>query len=445
MSTDPVRWCWAALVVVLWIALTAVIALRKRRRASAVAISGQTLVAVASQTGFGDELAEMTRDAIIAAGGSARIVSFADLTSEDLLTIDRVLFVASTTGEGDAPDSAARFVRKVMGEAADLAGLRYGLLALGDRTYRDYCGFGRALDDWLKGAGARRLFDTIEVDDGDAEAIARWRDEIARLTGSAEPTQWDAPRHKPWRLVERRLLNAGSPGEEAWFVAFTPEDGGLDWVAGDIAEFQLSTPEGEPAHREYSVASLPSDGRAEFVVRLMRRPDGTPGLGSGRLTTMKLGDALPMRVRTNRAFHGPEATTPIILIGNGTGIAGLRAHLKQRAASGPAGSTWLMFGERTAAHDSLFDDELTGWMTRRALTRLDRVFSRDPGDGRYVQAIVAAAADEVRAWVADGAAIYVCGSLEGMAGGVREAMEDALGRDLCRELIETGRYRQDVY
>jgi sulfite reductase (NADPH) flavoprotein alpha-component len=53
-----------------------------------------------------------------------------------------------------------------------------------------------------------------------------------------------------------------------------------------------------------------------------------------------------MRIRANRSFHGPEAATPLILIGNGTGLAGLRAHWKARAGR-PHGGTWLMFGERT--------------------------------------------------------------------------------------------------
>ncbi len=92
-----------------------------------------------------------------------------------------------------------------------------------------------------------------------------------------------------------------------------------------------------------------------------------------------------------------------------------------------------------------YDAELQAWLTTGTLTRLDRTFSRDPGDGRYVQAIIGDAAETVRTWVSDGAAIYVCGSLQGMAGGVRQALERALGEEVVRDLIETGRYRQDVY
>ncbi len=445
MSADPVRWLWAALTVGLWLAGTLWIAWRVRRQARAAAVSGETLIAVASQTGFGDDLADMTRDAFLSADKPSRVVSFADLSAEDLQTAERVLFVASTTGEGDAPDSAARFVRKVMGDAADLSGLSYGLLALGDRSYREFCGFGRALDDWLKASGARPLFDRIEVDNGAADEIGRWREALTPLTGAASAAEWERPPARSWRLVARSLMNAGSPGEDVWRVAFEPVDGVLDWAAGDIAEFEIETPGGEGVRREYSVASLPLDERAEFVVRMMRGADGAPGLGSGRLTSMATGEIIPMRIRTNRAFHGPAAETPMILVGNGTGIAGLRAHLKARNAAGSPGRAWLMFGERTAAHDSLFDDELSDWLDDGTLTRLDRVFSRDQGDGRYVQAVIGTAADEVRTWVADGAAIYVCGSLEGMAGGVYAALEAALGADRCRDLIETGRYRQDVY
>jgi sulfite reductase (NADPH) flavoprotein alpha-component len=388
----------------------------------------------------------MTRKAFADAGQQVQVKSFADITPADLTAAARVLFIASTTGEGDAPDSASGFVRKVMTGQADLTGVSYGLLSLGDRTYAEYCGFGRALDGWLRSAGARVLFDPVEVDNGDAAAIRHWQGELSRLTGSVTAPDWAPPAYADWRLVERRLLNPGSPGEGAWHLAFEPVDGVLQWVAGDIAEVGVPSPENGLAHREYSVASLPADGRAEFLVRLMHRPDGTPGLASGWLTgTLQVGEIAPMRIRANRAFHGPDAATPMILIGNGTGIAGLRSHLKARAAAGATGGAWLMFGERTSAHDSFHDAELQGWLANGTLTRLDRTFSRDPGDGRYVQAVIEAEAGSVRDWVARGAVLYVCGSLEGMAGGVNAALETILGAEALRDLIETGRYRRDVY
>lgn len=446
MSDEPIRWLWAVATVVVWLVLTGWTVWRFRRKAAPATPPGSTLIAVASQTGFGDELAGMTQKAFDDSGHSVQVKSFADIGTADLTAAARVLFIASTTGEGDAPDSASGFVRKVMTSRTDLAEVRYGLLSLGDRTYAGFCGFGRALDGWLRASGAQPLFDAVEVDNGDAAAIRRWQGELSRLTGSVAAPDWAPPTYTDWRLVERRLLNPGSPGEGAWHLAFEPVDGVLQWVAGDIAEVGVPLAEGGLAPREYSVASLPADGRAEFLIRLMRRPDGTPGLASGWLTgTLQVGELAPMRIRPNRAFHGPDVATPMILIGNGTGLAGLRSHLKTRAAPATTGGAWLMFGERTAAHDSFHDAELQGWLADGTMTRLDRTFSRDPGDGRYVQALIEAEADSVRDWVARGAAIYVCGSLEGMAGGVNAALETVLGIETLRDLVETGRYRRDVY
>ena len=446
MIEDSVRWFWAASIVFAWLALTGWTIWRFRAGPAPAAQPGATLIAVASQTGFGDELAAMTARAFTDAGHPALVKSLGELTPTDLTTAARVLFIASTTGEGDAPDSASGFVRKIMTDRTDLSGVSYGLLSLGDRTYTEFCGFGRALDGWLKSAGATSLFDAIDVDNGDAAAIRHWQGELSRLTGSIAAPDWAPPAYGDWRLVERRLLNPGSPGEGAWHLAFEPVDSVLQWVAGDIAEVGVPTPEGVLAHREYSVASLPSDGRAEFLIRLIKRPDRTPGLASGWLTrTLQVGDRAPMRIRTNRAFHGPHAATPMILIGNGTGMAGLRSHLKSRAAQGSTAGAWLMFGERTAAHDSFHDAELQNWLANGTLTRLDRTFSRDPGDGRYVQALIEAEADAVRDWVSRGAALYVCGSLEGMAGGVNAALETVLSAETLRDLVENGRYRRDVY
>jgi len=457
VTHDPVRWLYAALAVALWLATIGLVVLARARarraaaeRAAALAPaegSDSILVAFASQTGLAEELAWMTARSLSDAGTPARVALLGDLDAADLKDAGRLLVIASTTGEGDAPDSLSRFVRQSMAAPADLGGLSYGLLALGDHTYTDFCGFGRALDGWLQRSGAEPLFDRVEVDDGDTGAVRHWQHQLGLLTGSTSQPDWTPPAYDRWRLAGRRHLNPGSPGGEAWLLAFEPVDHTPSWAAGDIAEIGLPARDGEPdpGSREYSVASLPADGRAEFIVRRMTRPDGAPGLASGWLTgDLAVGDLVDMRIRTNRSFHGPAPETPLILIGNGTGLAGLRSHLKARPGQGHGGA-WLLFGERTRAHDALLDDELQTARAAGLLTRLDRVFSRDAGDGRYVQSLIAEHTADLADWIDRGAAVYVCGSLEGMSKGVHEALEAALGADRLRDLTETGRYRRDVY
>ena len=455
MTGDPVRWLWTAVAVGLWLLVVAAVAWSRARtrraaaaRTHALASGGDAVtVAFASQTGLAEELAWMTARSLSEAGTSARVTPLGEMNAAALRAANRLLIVASTTGEGDAPDGVSRFVRQTMDAPVDLSGLAYGLLALGDRTYADFCGFGRALDGWLQRSGAEPLFDRVEVDDGDAGAVRHWQHQLGLLTGATIHADWTPPAYDRWTLVERRHLNPGSPGGEAWLLAFAPDGHKRAWVAGDIAEIGLpARADGtDPGSREYSVASLPDDGRAEFIVRRMIRPDGSPGFASGWLThDLAVGEAVDMRIRPNRSFHGPAPGTPLILIGNGTGLAGLRAHWKARAGQ-PHGGVWLLFGERTRAHDAFLDEELQAAVMAGDLTRLDRAFSRDAGDGRYVQALIAEHGDTLRDWVDRGAAIHVCGSLEGMSKGVQTALADVLGAGRLTELTEAGRYRRDVY
>ncbi|MBB5864086.1 sulfite reductase subunit alpha [Xanthomonas sp. 3058] len=199
-------------------------------------------------------------------------------------------------------------------------------------------------------------------------------------------------------------------------------------------------------HRDYSLASTPDEGHAELLVREHRHADGSLGLGSGWLCVhAPIGTPIALRLRSNPGFHPPSPHRPMLLIGNGTGIAGLRAHLRARVAAG-ARRNWLLFGERNAAHDALYADELRQWQRDGWIERLDLVYSRDQQQSpRYVQHALAAAADHLRLWVDQGACIYVCGSLRGMAPEVDQTLDSILGADLRQALLRTGRYRRDVY
>ena len=423
---------------------------RARRRAAAAAkaaLAGNPawLVAYASQTGNAEELATQTAHSLQLAGVAVRVCALAELTAQELQQAERALFLVSTYGEGDAPDNAAAFIGRLMTGELSLPQLHYGVLALGDRSYSQFCGFGRALDTWLAGQGASSLFERIEVDRSASAAIAAWFQQLSHLAGTSDAPDWSAPAFDDWRLLERRLLNPGSAGGPIYHVELAPASGALPaWQSGDLV--QLAAPADPSKPREYSIASIPQEGRVHLLVRQHSHPDGSLGVASGWLTqAVQPGELVQLRVRQHRRFRLEDnAERPLILIGNGSGIAGLRGHLISRILAGQR-RNWLLFGERNAAHDAHYHEELQRWHASGELPRLDLVFSRDQEQRLYVQDRLRGNADEVLQWLAQGAAIYICGSLAGMAGGVDQALEEMLGRPALDALAAQGRYRRDVY
>ena len=128
-------------------------------------------------------------------------------------------------------------------------------------------------------------------------------------------------------------------------------------------------------------------------------------------------------------------------------VARARRTLDDQVWGDPAWSrdNWLVFGERQRAFDSVCAAELDALRADGFLTRLELVFSRDADGGEYVQDRLRALAGELRAAVAAGAVIYVCGSLQGMAGGVDAALAEILGAGALDDLASANRYRRDVY
>ena len=407
------------------------------------AVGEPWLIGFASQSGFAERLAWQDAGQLQAAGLVVEVQPLSRLDRERLGAARQALFVVSTFGDGEAPDEARAFERRLLGSELGLEGLRYAVLALGDSQYRQFCGFARRLRDWLDARGASRLFAPVEVDNGDPGALARWRQALAELTGQAAPVPEEQQAFGDWTLLGRECLNPGSQGEPTWRVRLAPV-AGADWQAGDILEILPGNDERQ-APRDYSIASLPADGALELIVRRQRRADGSPGLASAWLTEQAPpGLRLRARVRRNAGFHLAEPTRPLILIGNGSGLAGLRSLLKASIAAGQV-RRWLLFGERNRAHDFYCRDELEAWLAGGQLERLDLAFSRDQAERRYVQDVLRDSAEELRHWVEQGAFLYVCGSLQGMAKGVDDMLRELLGSEQLQALAASGRYRRDVY
>ena len=419
--------------------------------------SDPVLVAFASQSGTAEGLALRTAAVLRSAGVPVTVLPLADLATERLQGFRRLLLVASTFGDGEAPDSARRAARALAGLAAPaLHHLQYGLLALGDRHYARFCGFGHTLDHALESAGATRLFPVIEVDDNDPVAIEHWRVAVGFLAGGPAPGEaadflgGAAEPLRPWRLVDRACVNPGSQGAPLYRIDLSPPPGTAPrWLAGAlvetvpaVADAPADTP--APSPRRYSVATLPEEGLVRLYVRQARHAGGL-GLASGWLTEgAALGGTIDLRLLENPAFAPCDDDCPAVFIGNGSGWAGLRGQLLARFAAGRH-RNWLLFGERQRSVDGFFLAETSAWQAAGQLEIVDLVFSRDTPERRHVHDRLRECAPQLRNWLEAGACLHVCGSLAGMAAGVDAALADILGQDGLDDLVASGRYRRDVY
>src|SRR5690242_20239748 len=94
---------------------------------------GRILVAFASQTGAAERIAWLSANALAAGKNLVRVLPLGALSVTEIAEAGTLLVVTSTYGAGEAPDSARAFARKQMAQIPALKGLKFGVLALGDR------------------------------------------------------------------------------------------------------------------------------------------------------------------------------------------------------------------------------------------------------------------------------------------------------------------------
>ncbi|MEU1805884.1 bifunctional nitrate reductase/sulfite reductase flavoprotein subunit alpha [Streptomyces sp. NPDC019937] len=214
--------------------------------------------------------------------------------------------------------------------------------------------------------------------------------------------------------------------------------------------------------RLYSISSSPLAHPHEVrltvsVVRFESR-GGTlrKGVASTHLADADADRPVPVFVQRAPAFRPPaDPTTPMVMVGPGTGVAPFLGFLQERRARGATAPNWLFFGEQRRATDFYYEDELDQLRRHGTLTRLDTAFSRDQRSKVYVQDRMREHGARLWSWLQDGAHFYVCGDATRMAKDVDRALRDiavahgGLDEDAAelyvKQLAADKRYARDVY
>jgi sulfite reductase (NADPH) flavoprotein alpha-component len=264
----------------------------------------------------------------------------------------------------------------------------------------------------------------------------------------------------------RELFTLLMPEQQAGLEKYTWDRGLIDLihdypgVLHNPADLVAMLPKLSP--RLYSISSSPAAHAGEIhatiaVVRYRSHNRERGGVCSTLLADRTAtGERRPIYIQPNKKFRLPvDPGAPIVMIGPGTGIAPFRGFLHERRALGATGKNWLFFGERSAASDFLYREELESMLGDGHLTQLDTAFSRDQDEKIYVQDRMLEHAAQLWAWIEDGASIYVCGDASRMAKDVHAALSTVvmthggMQQDAAEAYVQTmkdeHRYHRDVY
>ncbi len=214
--------------------------------------------------------------------------------------------------------------------------------------------------------------------------------------------------------------------------------------------------------RLYSIASSPNahPGEVHLCVGVVRYE--THGRKRGGVCSTFMSDRIDSETRPlvfvhqNKNFRLPEdQSTPVIMVGPGTGIAPFRAFLEQLRINPTKSRNWFFFGNPYSATDYLYQEEIEGYVADGTLERLDLAWSRDQQDKIYVQHLMTQQGAELWKWLEEGAAFYVCGDASRMAKDVDAALHQLIidhggkseeeAKEYVAAMKKAKRYQRDVY
>jgi sulfite reductase (NADPH) flavoprotein alpha-component len=249
------------------------------------------LILYASEGGNAEGVAAKLAGTAKRQGFKVTLEDVADSSPAAAAKAKNLLVVASTWGEGEPPARAVSFMKALLAEGAPrFDGVRFGVLALGDRAYANFCATGREIDERLAALGGTRLIDRVDADLDYAKPAAAWgeralealRPETAEDTGAeiihldfphaaAEP-EWSRERPFAAEVTDQVILSSSRSEKVTAHLELSLAGSGIAYQPGDAL---MLVPENDPATVDAVLTAAGIAGDADLATRLRRELDVT--------------------------------------------------------------------------------------------------------------------------------------------------------------------------
>ena len=164
-----------------------------------------------------------------------------------------LLIIVSTHGDGEPPLAAEDFYNFIHSKRApQLKELRYSILALGDKSYVDFCQTGSDIDKRLNELGAERISPRVDCDVDFSAPSQRWIKDVLKnlnlsttqkqsnpkitINGSTKPAIKDlATRTNPVEVEVAELVNLSGKGssKETYHIELLFDNDKITYQPGD--------------------------------------------------------------------------------------------------------------------------------------------------------------------------------------------------------------------
>ena len=131
-----------------------------------------------TETGNSKKLATELAGVAKKKGIQVKLGDLSQYKPKDLAKEEYLFVVISTQGEGDPPILAKKFYDYIHENELNLSNIKFGVLALGDSTYPQFCKTGEDVDTRFEVLGAERIIPLKRCDIDYEEDAHRWLDHI---------------------------------------------------------------------------------------------------------------------------------------------------------------------------------------------------------------------------------------------------------------------------